>query len=164
MLKRRYSHWLRCGQDGSPHAVQTLNVRLKLGAVGVLVPGAVAMPGELGGLEGDVVGEGGELPCAWLGLARGAVMEEVHKLRLERARGGGGRGRTAGGGRGKAVRRLLLQIKHVTLVTRGVAGGVTGGLVGVITLAVRGWTHIHAGKHRGRTRGVAMVTSVMTPP
>ena len=78
MLKRRYSHWLRCGQDGSPHAVQTLYVRLKLGAVGVLVP--VAMPGELGGLEGDVVGEGGELPGAWLGLARGAVMEEIHKL------------------------------------------------------------------------------------
>ena len=78
MLKRRYSHWLRCGQDGSPHAVQTLDVSLKLGAVGVLVP--VTMPGEVGGLEGDVVGEGGELPGAWLGLARGAVMEEIHKL------------------------------------------------------------------------------------
>ena len=78
MLKRRYSHWLRCGQDGSPHAVQTLNVRLKLGAVGVLVPGAVAMPGELGGLEGDVVGEGGEVA-----LGGGRMVEEVHKLGLE---------------------------------------------------------------------------------
>ena len=87
MVKRRYSHWLRCGQDGSPHAVQTLNVRLKLGAVGVLVPGAVAMPGELGGLEGDVVGEGGQL--IGRSLTR-AVMEEVNKLWLELRPGGGG--------------------------------------------------------------------------
>ena len=81
MLKRSYSHWLRCGQDGSSHAVQTLDVRLKLGAVGVLVPGAVAVTRELGGLEGDVVGEGGELTRGGLILTR-AVMEEVNKLGL----------------------------------------------------------------------------------
>ena len=166
MIERRswYSHWLRCGQDGSPHSVQTLDVRLKLGTVGVLpVPGAVPVSGELWGLEGDVVGEGGEL-ARGLGLASGAVMEEVNKLGLERAPGGGGgRGRAAGGGRGEAVRRLLLQIKHiVTPVTRAVTGGVAGGLVGVIALAVRGRPHIHAGKHRRGSGGVTMVIRVVT--
>ena len=145
MLKRRlllYSHWLRCGQDGSSHAVQTLDVRLKLGTVGVLMPGAVAMAWELGGLEGDVVGEGGELTGGWL-ILTGAVMEEVNKLWLYRTRGGGGGGGTAGGGGGgETVRRLLLQIKHivVTCVTR-----VAGGLICVITLTVGGRTNIHTG-------------------
>ena len=162
MLKRRllqYSHWLRCGQDGSSHAVQTLNVRLKLGTVGVLMPGAVAVTRELGGLEGDVVCEGGELTGRWLILTR-AVMEEVNKLWLYRP-GGGGRGRgTAGGGSGgKTVRRLLLQIKHIVTVTRG---GVAGSLVSVIALAVGGRTHIHAGEHWGRAGGVTMMTSMMT--
>ena len=160
MLKRSYSHWLRCGQDGSSHAVQTLDVRLKLGTVGVLVPGAVAVTRELGGLEGDVVGEGGELTRGGLILTR-AVMEEVNKLWLYRTRGGGGGGGTAGGGsRGKTVRlRLLLQIKHivVTTVTR-----VAGGLICVITLTVWGRTNIHAGEHRGRAGGVTMMSPMVT--
>lgn len=160
MLKRSYSHWLRCGQDGSSHAVQTLDVRLKLGAVGVLVPGAVAVTRELGGLEGDVVGEGGELTGGWLILTR-AVMEEVNKLWLYRTRGGGGGGGTAGGGsRGETVRlRLLLQIKHivVTCVTR-----VAGGLICVIALTVGGRTNIHTGEHWGRAGGVAMMSPMVS--
>ena len=161
MLKRSYSHWLRCGQDGSSHAVQTLDVRLKLGTVGVLVPGAVAVTRELGGLEGDVVGEGGELTRGWLILTR-AVMEEVNKLWLYWTRGGGGGGGTAGGGSGgETVRRLLLQIKHI-VVTVTWGPRVAGGLICVIALTVGGRTNIHTGEHWGRAGGVAMMSPMMT--
>ena len=76
MVKRIcYSHWLRCGQDGSSHAVQTLNVRLKLGTVGLLVPGTVAVTRELGGLERDVVCE--NIDTFVLSTANIAAVEDV---------------------------------------------------------------------------------------
>ena len=161
MILRSYSHGLRCRQNGSPHAVETLYIRLKLGTVGLLVPGTVAVTRELLGVEGDVVGEGGELAGAGLALA---VVEEVNKLMLGDGTGpggGGGGGRAAGGRPGEAVRRLLLQIEYIAGVTLAVAGGVAGSLVGVIALRRRG--HIHAGEHgRGWGRGVGVVTSVVT--
>ena len=72
-----YSHWLRLSQDCSSHSVQTLNVSFKLGTVLISERHVAGVTGEVG-VEGDVVGEGGEVA-----LGGGRMVEEIHKLRLE---------------------------------------------------------------------------------
>ena len=116
---------MRCVQDASSDAVETLDICLELGTVGVGHGGvavAVRVGGELG-VEGDVVGEGGQLAGRPGGRRR--AVEEVHEVwlgvRRLGGRGGGRRGRAArrggavrvaGAGRGQG---LLLEIEHGVL-------------------------------------------------
>ena len=73
---------MRCVQDASSDAVETLDICLELGTVGVGHGGvavAVRVGGELG-VEGDVVGEGGQLAGRPGGRRR--TVEEVHEVWL----------------------------------------------------------------------------------
>ena len=138
-----YSHWLRLSQDCSSHSVQTLNVSFKLGTVLISERHVAGVTGEVG-VEGDVVGEGGEVA-----LGGGRMVEEVHKLRLEGWCGGGGGGGAARRG-WVGVAGLLLQIEPVTVVT---SSSVWGRLVLVLVL-----------RSVGSREHVSMTSTVTTAP